>query len=131
MNARRSTELDMRIGQLIKERRLVLGLRQEDVARLINVTQHQFQKYESGENRIAASRLVDCAKALSVPVAWFYRSAPSDTAGADLECTLTKSEAELLEQYRRLKPAAQEQIRSFMQVASAEPRITPMRAKRT
>ena len=49
-----------------------IGMSQERLADLLGVTFQQVQKYEKGINRIAASRLLDCASALEMPVAEFY-----------------------------------------------------------
>jgi transcriptional regulator with XRE-family HTH domain len=64
--------VDEHIGKRIKSRRLQIDLSQEKLADLVGVTFQQIQKYESGVNRVAASRLWDMARALGVPVAFFY-----------------------------------------------------------
>lgn len=51
---------------------MVLGLSQETLASLLGVTFQQIQKYESGANRVGASRLYDLARALGVSVDYFY-----------------------------------------------------------
>jgi transcriptional regulator with XRE-family HTH domain len=109
-NARRPTDLDLRIGALIREQRLLQNLAQDQLARAVGVTQHQLQKYETGENRIAASRLVECAQALKVPVAWFYHSigTPRQTVASSGE--LTSEERALLDVFRRLDPQRQKQL---------------------
>ena len=110
-SARQPTPLDRRIGALIRERRTVLKMRREDLSRLLGITPHQLQKYEVGENRIAASRLVECARALSVPVVWFYqgsRTGPRNSADAD--ATAADGEDELVRCYRNLSPDARAQL---------------------
>ncbi len=42
------------------------------MAAKLNLTFQQIQKYERGLNRISASKLWETAKALDVPVAWFF-----------------------------------------------------------
>ena len=56
-------ELDVAIGQNIRERRLALKLSQTSLAQTIGITFQQIQKYERGYNRISFSRLVDIAHA--------------------------------------------------------------------
>jgi len=51
---------------------MLLGLSQEAVAGLLGITFQQIQKYESGVNRIGASRLYDLSLALRVTVDYFY-----------------------------------------------------------
>lgn len=69
---RLANSIDERIGKRVKGRRLELDLSQERLADLVGVTFQQIQKYENGVNRIAASRLWDLARALGVPVSYFY-----------------------------------------------------------
>jgi transcriptional regulator with XRE-family HTH domain len=49
---------------------------QHDLARALNVTFQQVQKYERGTNRITAGRLLDIARILLVPVQFFYEDGP-------------------------------------------------------
>ena len=69
---RLANSVDERIGKRVKSRRLEVDLSQEKLAVLVGVTFQQIQKYENGVNRIAASRLWEMAKALGVPVGYFY-----------------------------------------------------------
>jgi transcriptional regulator with XRE-family HTH domain len=57
--------IDKQLGRKIRERRILLGLSQQALAERIDVTNQQVHKYESGLNRITASRLVEVAAALS------------------------------------------------------------------
>lgn len=45
---------------------------QQQLAEKVGIKFQQIQKYETGMNRISASRLWDIAEALSVPVAYFF-----------------------------------------------------------
>lgn len=76
---RQPTMIDRRIGVLIRERRLAQGLNQQQLADRIGTAVQQLHKYETGENRVSASRLVDIARELNVAVAWFFeqREAPN------------------------------------------------------
>ena len=55
----------------MRERRIMLGLSQHQMAGLIGVTYQQAHKYEHGINRIAAGRLFTIAQALGVDVDYF------------------------------------------------------------
>ena len=115
--ARRPTAIDMQIGALIRERRLSLGTRQEDLARSLGITPHQLQKYEVGENRIAASRLIECARILGVPVVWFYQSGvTAEKLRSHTSASLTASENELIQSYRGLSLDGREQLVSIAKV---------------
>lgn len=69
---RLANAVDEHIGKRVKTRRLQIDLSQEKLADLVGVTFQQIQKYENGVNRVAASRLWEMAKALGVPVAYFF-----------------------------------------------------------
>jgi len=60
--------VDIHVGAKVKNRRLMLGLSQEELAKSVGVTFQQVQKYERGTNRISISRLAEIAAALKAPV---------------------------------------------------------------
>jgi transcriptional regulator with XRE-family HTH domain len=64
--------IDDHVGARIRERRIMLGLTQQQLAELIGVTYQQAHKYERGINRVSAGRLFEIARVLSVPVGYFY-----------------------------------------------------------
>ena len=78
----RSTDTDRHVGARIRERRVMLGVSQQQMADLIGVTYQQAHKYERGINRISAGRLLDIAHALAVPVTYFYEGLDSNAAPA-------------------------------------------------
>jgi transcriptional regulator with XRE-family HTH domain len=60
------------LGSKLKLRRLALGLTQTKVARAINVTFQQIQKYEKGTNGVSSIRLLQLANYLKVQVNYFF-----------------------------------------------------------
>jgi len=62
----------------LRIRRVLLGLRQEQLGAAIGVCFQQIQKYERGQNRVPVSRLFDLAQALDVPVEYFFRDIAPD-----------------------------------------------------
>ena len=60
------------LGSKLKLRRLSLGLTQTKVAKAINVTFQQIQKYEKGTNGVSSSRLAQLSSFLKVPINYFY-----------------------------------------------------------
>ncbi|MEO0399210.1 MAG: helix-turn-helix transcriptional regulator [Pseudomonadota bacterium] len=60
------------IGARVRIIRESLGFARPEIARKIGVSYQQFAKYETGENRISAARLVDVAKAMDVPITAFF-----------------------------------------------------------
>ncbi|HJP21724.1 MAG: helix-turn-helix transcriptional regulator [Alphaproteobacteria bacterium] len=65
-------EVDAHVGVRIRERRVLLGLTQLELADLIGVTYQQAHKYERGINRVSAGRLYDISQALQVSVGFFF-----------------------------------------------------------
>lgn len=68
----RATTMDKHVGQRIRERRILLGLSQQQLASIIGVTYQQAHKYERGLNRISAGRLFTVAQALDIEPGWFF-----------------------------------------------------------
>jgi transcriptional regulator with XRE-family HTH domain len=68
----RTQDVDRYVGARIRERRIMLGLTQQQLADLIGVTYQQAHKYERGINRVSAGRLFEVAQVLSVPVNYFF-----------------------------------------------------------
>jgi transcriptional regulator with XRE-family HTH domain len=68
----RPQDVDRHVGNRMRERRVMLGLTQQQMADLIGVTYQQAHKYEKGINRIAAGRLYNVARALGVEVGFFF-----------------------------------------------------------
>jgi transcriptional regulator with XRE-family HTH domain len=65
----RAQDLDRRLGLKIRQRRILLGITQEQMAELVGVTYQQAHKYEKGINRISACRLITIAAALQWSIA--------------------------------------------------------------
>jgi transcriptional regulator with XRE-family HTH domain len=68
---------DKHVGSRVRMRRLVLGMSQSKLADAIGLTFQQVQKYEKGTNRMGASRLMQIAQVLQVPVPFFFEGGPS------------------------------------------------------
>jgi transcriptional regulator with XRE-family HTH domain len=74
---RAPTQGDSQVGRRIRELRRDLGLTLKQIAATIGVTTAQFHRYEVGSTRVAASRLMDIARALKV--------SPADLLGDDVK----------------------------------------------
>ncbi|MCC8399340.1 MAG: helix-turn-helix domain-containing protein [Rickettsia endosymbiont of Platyusa sonomae] len=66
------SKIDKLIGQKIYSLRLAKGLSRQQLAKTIDVTLQQLQKYETGFNRISIGRLILIAKALEKNIGYFY-----------------------------------------------------------
>lgn len=85
MPRRNPNSLDIHVGRRVRMARLSAGFSQERLAKALQVSFQQVQKYEKGTNRIGASRLSDIAGVLQVPVAYFFEDAPSVARADDAQ----------------------------------------------
>lgn len=98
--SRKADETDVHIGARIKEKREHLSMSQEALAEKIGVTFQQVQKYEKGNNRIAASMLLRVGHALGVSIVYFFEGLPEypSALGDQLAEALRPNDAKLLVQ---------------------------------
>ena len=82
---------NIHLGKKLRMRRLSLGLTQTKVARAINVTFQQIQKYEKGTNGVSSNRLMQLSSYLKVPITYFFEDykdfkqfSPNNEEGDDL-----------------------------------------------
>jgi transcriptional regulator with XRE-family HTH domain len=80
----RANSADRHVGARIRERRIMMGLSQQQLARMIGVTYQQAHKYERGLNRISAGRLFEIAQVLAVPVSYFFDGLRQDGDPQDI-----------------------------------------------
>jgi transcriptional regulator with XRE-family HTH domain len=79
----RASAADRHVGMRIRERRVMLGLSQQQLAQMIGVTYQQAHKYERGFNRISAGRLYEISQVLNVPISWFFEGLEPDGVAPD------------------------------------------------
>jgi transcriptional regulator with XRE-family HTH domain len=75
-----SHPVDIHVGRKLKQIRTLRHYSQTDVARKLNLSFQQIQKYEIGSNRIAASRLFELARILEVQPSYFFEGFSDDEA---------------------------------------------------
>lgn len=80
INKKQPNPIDIHVGSRVRLRRMMLDMSQEKLGENLGITFQQIQKYEKGTNRIGASRLQHIARALSVPVSFFFEDAPGGTS---------------------------------------------------
>jgi transcriptional regulator with XRE-family HTH domain len=76
---RSTAAIDDHVGARIRERRIMLGLTQQQLAEMIGVTYQQAHKYERGINRVSAGRLYEIARVLNAPITYFYDGVGEET----------------------------------------------------
>lgn len=69
---RRHDPIDAHVGQRLRLRRNMTGFSQEKLGEAVGVSFQMIQKYERGDCRVGASRLMKIATALNIPVSWFF-----------------------------------------------------------
>ena len=67
-----NVDVDIHLGKGLRRRRKMMHLTQKQVALVVGVRFQQIQKYECGLNKISAARLWSLARALEVPVGYFF-----------------------------------------------------------
>ena len=77
--------VDIHVGKRIRQQRWVTGMTQQQLADAVGIKFQQIQKYETGMNRVSASRLWDIAKAMSVPISFFFDGIEAE--GKELSAT--------------------------------------------
>ncbi|MBL4617023.1 MAG: helix-turn-helix transcriptional regulator [Robiginitomaculum sp.] len=92
-NTRSVTEVDRGVGLQLALARKLRGLTQSELGDMVGVKFQQIQKYESGVNRISASRLYAIATELRLPLTYFFQ-----IEGENLE------HGQLFRPLKRLKP---------------------------
>lgn len=90
------------IGDVIRKRRRELGISQERLAEMLNVSYQQVQRYENGSNKLNVESIQNVAAALAVPVAYFFESvAPELVAELSIPYQQTE-EKTLLKHFRQI-----------------------------
>ncbi|UWQ29964.1 helix-turn-helix domain-containing protein [Leisingera sp. M527] len=106
--------VDVHVGKRIRHRRWLIGMTQQQLAEQVGIKFQQIQKYETGANRVSASRLWDISDALEVPVSFFFEglqeegkssadkaSVPEDLMGDKEALDLVRSYYAIPENQRR------------------------------
>ena len=75
--------VDVHVGQRVRQRRWMVGMTQQQLGNKVGIKFQQIQKYETGTNRISASRLWDIAAALDVQVSFFFEGLSGEHTHVD------------------------------------------------
>ena len=121
---RAATAVDRRIGALIRERRLELGISQTVLADAVGVTFQQIQKYEKGVNRVSASTLIEIALALDTRVSALLPLA----AKGDADTLASEHVQEALKHLGRLNEEGRRVVALLLRSLAGDARYTSPRA---
>ena len=79
--------VDVHVGKRVRHRRWMVGMTQQQLAEKVGIKFQQIQKYETGMNRVSASRLWDIAEAISIPVSYFLEGMENGASDGDASAT--------------------------------------------
>lgn len=114
---KRVTDIDIKVGQKIRLRRIHLGLSQHDLAKLLKITFQQIQKYEKGINRVSSGRLYHFARLLKVPIKYFFEDYESPVAAGEEDVDFNELNKDILLISRLLtKIKDKEKKRNFINI---------------
>lgn len=115
--------VDVHVGKRVRHRRWMVGMTQQQLAGKVGIKFQQIQKYETGMNRISASRLWDIAESLTVPVSFFFEGIGEDAdvantaiEGVPSDILADKEALELIRSYYQIP---EQQRRRFFELARA------------
>lgn len=118
--------VDVHVGKRIRHRRWLVGMTQQQLAENVGIKFQQIQKYETGMNRVSASRLWDISATLSVPVSFFFEglgdeagaSAPMARADVPLDILKDKEALELVRSYYAIPETQRRRLFELARVLS-------------
>ncbi|WP_299615193.1 helix-turn-helix domain-containing protein [uncultured Tateyamaria sp.] len=112
--------VDVHVGKRIRQRRWLIGMTQQKLADMVGIKFQQIQKYETGANRVSASRLWDIGEAMGVPVAFFFEGLKEDLSQAATEGNVPPdmlSDKEAMELVRTYYAIPENQRRRLFELA--------------
>ena len=113
--------VDVHVGQRIRQRRWMTDTTQQQLAEKVGIKFQQIQKYETGMNRVSASRLWDIADALSCDVSFFFEGQGEDrerVEGAPGDLLADKEALDLVRSYYAIPEAQRRQLFELARVLS-------------
>lgn len=113
--------VDAHVGKRIRHRRWMVGMTQQQLADRVGIKFQQIQKYETGMNRVSASRLWDIAEVLGVAINFFFegidetRDASSKSEG---DIMADKEALDLVRSYYAIPEAQRRRLFDLARVLS-------------
>lgn len=113
-------DVDLHVGKRIRHRRWMIGMTQQQLAEKVGIKFQQIQKYETGMNRVSASRLWDIAQAVDVPVSFFFEGLQEVRTRDEVEGDILadKEALQLVRAYYAMPEAQRRQIFELARVLS-------------
>jgi transcriptional regulator with XRE-family HTH domain len=131
-------EIDALVGQRIRALRIGRGTSQADLGQQVGVRFQQIQKYETGQNRVSASRLFAIAKVLDAPIEFFFEGIGTgrgrgQTDGEDnlLDVMSDGQYVALARNFMQLSARQKQAVLSIVESMSVAPGVSPAETKAT
>lgn len=120
--------VDVHVGKRIRHRRWMVGMTQQQLGEVVGIKFQQIQKYETGMNRVSASRLWDIAAALDVSISFFFEGLDSDDVSMEKmmepeqrgDLLADKEALELVRSYYAIPEQQRRRLFDLARVLSAE-----------
>ncbi|WP_333847652.1 helix-turn-helix transcriptional regulator [Phaeobacter italicus] len=109
-------EVDIHVGKRIRKLRWLRDWTQQQLAEAVGIKFQQIQKYETGANRVSASRLWDISKALGAPIEFFFDGLNGAATNDLSEVTANKETTDF---FLALKSMPPEQRAALRQMAKS------------
>lgn len=115
-------KIDVLVGKRMRARRHAMGISQTELGDAIGVKFQQIQKYETGANRVSASRLWAVAEKLGVDVVYFFEGIQRSDADEPetgepidkMEFLSDRETIEMMELYSKLPNTQRSAVLAFM-----------------
>jgi transcriptional regulator with XRE-family HTH domain len=110
------------IGDRIKRRRKEVGITQEKLSEMLDVTYQQIQRYENGTNQLNTEKLQIIASVLGVSVSYFFEDFKERVAEPPAQCVSIEDER-FLRYFRRISKSDYKRcILTFLKLAGGKHR---------
>jgi transcriptional regulator with XRE-family HTH domain len=115
-------DIDLHMGRRLRRRRLLLGLTQQQLGAATGCQFQQVQKFECAANKMSAGRVWSFAKALGVPITYFYDGLQGDkpTACEEADVLANPETTELVTAYYRLNERPRRHLLDLAKSMKAE-----------
>jgi len=113
--------VDAHVGKRIRHRRWMVGMTQQQLADRVGIKFQQIQKYETGMNRVSASRLWDIAEVLGVAISFFFEGIDDKREvprGVEGDMLADKEALELVRSYYAIPEAQRRRLFDLARVLS-------------
>ena len=115
-----SHPVDVHVGKRIRHRRWMIGMTQQQLAEKVGIKFQQIQKYETGANRVSASRLWDISQAMEIPVSFCFEGLESQVEDEHVvgDMLSDKEALQLVRAYYAMPESQRRQIFELARVLS-------------